>query len=123
MSSIPFLLFLFLLQNLPVTFHLLLCSSKTKKKNFALLIKEKRETKTEREEKDWERSAWASTATPASPPPLVVLPTNRLGSDRPPPFFFFFFSYLLILIQLYFKNWILFCVLCFVFGLCEKRRE
>ena len=72
-------------------------------------------------------------------------------------FSFFFFSYLLVLIQLYFKNWILFCVLClenvrngvrlacsfffhiclfwfnfilrirfflcFVFGLCEKRRE
>ena len=47
----------------------------------------------------------------ASPPPLVVLPTDRLGSDR---FFFFlsFFLYLLVLIQLYFKNWILFCVLC-----------
>ena len=27
-------------------------------------------------------------------------------------FFPFFFSYLLVLIQLYFKNWILFCVLC-----------
>ena len=28
---------------------------------------------------------------------------------------FFFFPYLLVLIQFYFKNWILFCVLCFVF--------
>ena len=27
-------------------------------------------------------------------------------------FFLFLFSYLLVLIQLYFKNWILFCVLC-----------
>ena len=132
---------------------------------------QRREIERERER---ERSAWASTtcistavpaATLASPPPLIILPTNRLGSDRLVLFFFFFFffsfffSYLLVLIQLYFKNWILFFVLCldyvrngvrlacsffllsffhiclfwfnfilrirycFVFGLCEKRRE
>ena len=58
------------------------------------------------------------------PLPLVVLPTIRLGQIRLSFFFLFsFFSYLLVLIQLYFKNWILFCVLCFVFGLCEKLRE
>ena len=51
-------------------------------------------------------------------PLLVVLPTNRLGSDRLFLIFIFFLSYLLVLmIQLYFKNWILFCVLYFVFGL------
>ena len=60
----------------------------------ALHIREKRE----RERRDWLRP----------PPLLVVLPTNRLRSDR----LFFFFSYLLVLIQLYFKNWILFCILC-----------
>ena len=111
MSSIPLLLFIFLLQNLPATSHLLF--SVPPKKKFALLIREKRETETEREEKDWERLAWASTtcistAAPASPPP---------GWVRSACFFFFFFSYLLVLIQIYFKNWILFCGLCFVFGL------
>ena len=38
--------------------------------------------------------------------------TARLGQIG-----LFFFSYLLVLIQIYFKNWILFCGLCFVFGL------
>ena len=38
--------------------------------------------------------------------------STTAGSDRLFLFFFFFifFSYLLVLIQLYFKNWILFCV-------------
>ena len=105
--SLPFFNFLFHLKNIPV-----------------LHIREReREKKRERErekERERERSAWASTAcistvalaaTPASPLPLVVLPTDRFGSDRLVFFFSFFFSYLLVLIQLYFKNWILFCVL------------
>ena len=50
----------------------------------------------EREREREERSAWASTAcistaAPASPPLLVVLSTDRLGSDRLVLFFFFFF--------------------------------
>ena len=84
MSSIPLLLFIFLLQNLPTTSHLLF--SVPQKKKIVLLIREKRETETEREEKDWERSAWASTTcisttAPTSPPP---------GWVRSACFFFFF---------------------------------
>ena len=76
---------------------------------------------------------WLCFATTAHLPPHYHL------SSSPPPgwvrsasfffFFFFFFSfsfffsYLLVLIQLYFKNFILFCVLCFAFGLYEKQRE
>ena len=40
--------------------------------------------------------------------------------------FFLFFSYLLVLIQLYFKNWILFCVLCLDYvrnGENERKKE
>ena len=53
-------------------------------------------------------------------PPLLL--SISTAARRPPhqsacSFFFFFFSYLLVLIQLYFKNWILYFVLCFVFGL------
>ena len=57
----------------------------------------------------------------ALPLPLVFRPTtacrpphHQAGSDRLVLsflFFFLFFSYLLVLIQLYFKNWIVFCVL------------
>ena len=61
-------------------------------------------------------------------PPLIFRPTttcrpphHQAGSDR--LLFSFFFSYLLVLIQRYFKNFILFCVLCFAFGLYEKQRE
>ena len=52
---------------------------------------------------------------------LPHLPTHRRSSSSPLPgyvklacsfFFFSFFSYLLVQIQLYFKNLILFCVLC-----------
>ena len=48
-------------------------------------------------------------------------PPHRRSSSFPPPDWvrsacsscsLFFFSYLLVLIQLYCKNWILFCVLC-----------
>ena len=69
--------------------HLICSSLFLKKKKFAILIREKRETEIEREEKDWERSAWASTAcistaAPASPPPGWVRSACLL-------FFFFFF--------------------------------
>ena len=47
-------------------------------------------------------TACISTAAPASPPSGWVRSAC----------FFFFFSYLLVLIQIYFKNWILFCGLC-----------
>ena len=46
--------------------HFICSSVPKKKKKIALLIRENRETKIEREEKDWERSAWASTAAPAT---------------------------------------------------------
>ena len=76
-----------------------------------LLIREKRETKTWRGER-------LGRIGLGLQPLLVVLPTNRLGSDRLFLSFIFFLPYLLVLmIQLYFKNWILFCVLYFVFGL------
>ena len=53
------------------------------------------------------------TTTFAAPSRLFLLPTTKLVQIG----VLFSFSYLLVLIQLYFKNWILFCVLCFVFGL------
>ena len=106
-SPISLLLFLFLLQNLPAT-------------SFALLIKEKRERKTKREEKDWgigvhhavgDRGS-PCTTTSAVPPRLILLPTIRLGQINLFFFFsFFFFSYLLVLIQLYFIR----IGICFVF--------
>ena len=105
----PFFYFLFHRKNIPTT-HL-------------LHIRER------------EREGYSSTA----PPPVEIevaertkpveigihhaalprlLPHHR--SSSPPPswvrsaffffLFFFFFSYLLVLIQIYFKNWILFCV-------------
>ena len=110
MSSIPLLLFLFLPQSLPQNF---ICSSvpQKKKKKKLLLIREKRETKTWRGER-------LGRIGLGLQPLLVVLPANRLGSDRLFLSFIFFLPYLLVLmIQLYFKNWILFCVLYFVFGL------
>ena len=121
MSSIPLLLFLFLLQNLPATFHLLFSVPKKKKKNL-LFSSEKRERQRERERERGERLGEIGLG-------LHLMHLHRCSSistaaRRPPhrsawvrSFFFFFFSYLLVMIQLYFKNWILFCVLCFVFGL------
>ena len=82
---------------LPATSHLLFFVPQ--KKNFALLIREKRVTETERKEKDWERSTWASTAC-ISTVTLASLPPGWVRST----FFFFFFSYLIVLIQIYFKN-------------------
>ena len=112
MSSIPLLLFLFLPQNLPQNF---ICSSvpqkKKKKKNCS--SSEKRERR-----RHGERGERLGRIGLGLQPLLVVLPTNRLGSDRLFLSFIFFLPYLLVLmIQLYFKNWILFCVLYFVFGL------
>ena len=89
--------------------------------------------KREREEKDCYSSA--------TPPPMeievaertkpVEISVHHATLPRPPPhrrlsssprpgwarsacsfFFIFFFSYFFVLIQLYFKNWILFCILC-----------
>ena len=48
------------------------------------------------------------TTTFAAPSRLFLLPTTKLVQIG----VLFSFSYLLVLIQLYFKNWILFCVLC-----------
>ena len=122
MSSIPLFLFLFLLQNLPTT-------------SFALLIKEKRERQTEREEKDWgisvhhvvgdrgspcrRRSAFTMHYHVRRPTATHPPPHHQAGSVRLVLFFFLFFSYLLVLIQLYFIRIGIF--LCSVFGLCEKR--
>ena len=118
MSSIPLFLFLFLLQNLPTT-------------SFALLIKEKRERDRQRERTKIGGSAFTMsseievhhavgdrrspcTITSAVPPPLILLPTTRLGQIG--LFFFFsffsFFSYLLVLIQLYFISIGIFFVFC-----------
>ena len=70
---------------------------------------------------------WLCFATAARLPPHYHL------SSSPPPgwvrsacSFFFFFSYLLVLIQLYFKNWTLFCVLCLDYvrrGENERKKE
>ena len=49
-------------------------------------------------------------ALPHPPPHCHLSSSPPPGSDQRS--FFFFFSYLLVLIQIYFKNWILFCVLC-----------
>ena len=55
------------------------------------------------------RSPWGTTMSAARP-----APHHQAGSNRRSffsfSFFYFYFSYLLVLIQLYFKNWILFCV-------------
>ena len=60
-----------------------------------------------------DRRSPCGTTMSAAPSPLVLLPTTRLGQLGVLfLFFFFFFSYFLVLIQLYFKNWMLFCVLC-----------
>ena len=62
---------------------------------------------------DWRSPC--STTSSAAPPILVLLPTTRLGQISLLFFFFYlfiYFPYLLVLIQLYCKNWILFCVLC-----------
>ena len=109
-SPISLLLFLFLLQNLPAT-------------SFALLIKEKRERETKREEKDWGIGVhhavgdWGSPCTTTSdvPPRLVLLPTIRLGQINLFFSFFFFFSFFIFACSystLFYKNWNLFCVLC-----------
>ena len=104
-SSIPLLLFIFLLQNLPATSNLLF-SVPPKKKFCSSHQRKERDRDRERRERLWEiglglhhmhlhRRSSISTA--------------RLGQIG---LFFFFFSYLLVLIQIYFKNWILFCGLC-----------
>ena len=81
---------------------------KKKKKKKLLFSSEKRERR-----RQTERGERLGRIGLGLQPPLVVLPTNRLGLDRLFLSFFFFLSYLLVLmIQLYFKNWILFCVLC-----------
>ena len=59
-----------------------------------------------------DRRSPCSTTTSTAPPPLILLPTTKLVQIGLFFFSFFLFSYLLVLIQLYFKNWILFCVLC-----------
>ena len=115
-SSIPLLLFLFLLQNLPTT-------------SFALLIKEKRERDRQRERTKIGGSAFTMsseievhhavkdrrspcTTTSAVPPLLVLLPTTRLGQIGLFFFFFFFFIFACSNSTLFYKNWNFFCVLC-----------
>ena len=44
--------------------------------------------------------------------PTTACPSPHLQAGSDQLVLFFLFSYLLVLIQLYFKNWILFCVLC-----------
>ena len=64
----------------------------------------------EKASKDW--FSPCNTTLSASPPPLVLLPTTRVGQIGLSffIFLFFYFPYFLILIQLccYNKNWILF---------------
>ena len=68
-----------------------------------------------------------STISFVAPPPFILLPTTRLGQIGLffflffSFFFFFFFSYLLVLIQLYCKNCILFWVLCLDYVRCFLR--
>ena len=112
-SPIPLLLFLFLLQNLPTT-------------SFALLISEKRETETKREEKDWgigvhhavgdqgspcrRRSTFTMHYHVRRPTPAHPPPHHQAGSDR--LVLFFLISYLLGMIQLYFIRIGICFVLC-----------
>ena len=58
-----------------------------------------------------QRSPWSTTSS-AAPPSFILIPTTKLGQIGLFffSFLFFFFSYFLVLIQLYCKNWILFCV-------------
>ena len=74
-----------------------------------------------------DRRSPCSTTMYTAPLPLVLLHTTKLGQISLFFFFFpFFFSYLLVLIQLYFKNWILFCVLCLDYvrnGENERKKE
>ena len=110
----PFFYFLFLLKNI-LQPHIYFTSQRERER--------KRERKREKaggdrgRQKDkagGDRRSPCNTTTSATPLPLILLPTTRL--DQIDLFFFFFFffffSYLLGLIQLYCKNWILFCVLC-----------
>ena len=102
----PFFYFLFHLKNIPAS-HICFTSERERERELVCHAIGSRDR----------RSPYSTTRLP-----LVILPTTKLGQVGL-FLFFFFFSYLLVLIQLYFKNWIFFCVLCFVFGLCEKRRE
>ena len=68
-------------------------------------------------------------ALPRTPPHSRSSSSTPLSWVRSACSFFFslfFFSYLLVLIQLYFKNWILFCVLCLDYvrnGENERKKE
>ena len=118
MSFIPLFLFLFLLHNFPTT-------------SFALLIKEKRERQTEREEKDWgisvhhvvrdrgspccRRSAFTMHYHVRRPTATHPPPHHQAGSNRLVLFFFFFFFFFIFACSnstLFYKNWNFFCVLC-----------
>ena len=117
MSSIPFFYFFFSSRTFQQHF---ICSSipqtkKKKKKICSSHQRKERDGDKERGERLGEIGLGlhrhSSISTTACRPP------HQSAWVRSAPPLFFFFSYLLILIQLYFKNWILFCVLCFVFGL------
>ena len=116
-------------QNLPLSFFLQLSFSTfffffsflipTHYPAFSVIINKERGRERKNRWVRWLRSALCAAA-PSAPARRPL--HHQAGSERL-VLSFFFLSYLLVLIQFYFKNWILFCVLCFVFGLCEKREE
>ena len=74
-----------------------------------------------------DRRSPCNTTSFAAPKPFILLPPNKPGQMglffflSLFFFFFFFFSYLVVLIQLFCKNWILFCVLCLDYVRCFLR--
>ena len=103
----PFFYFLFHLKNIPTTTF----TSYQRERERLLLVRCPTAGGDRGRRKDkagGDQRSSCSTTTSAAPLLLVLLPTTRVGQIS----LFFFFPYLLVLIQLYFKNWILFCVLC-----------
>ena len=106
MSSIPLLLFLFLLKNLPAT-------------SFALLIKEKRERERQRERRKTGGSAFTMPSEIEVHHALPRPPSHRRSSSSLPPgwvrsacSFLSYFIFAWYDSTLFYKNWNLFCVMC-----------
>ena len=123
----PFFYFLFHLKNIPATTF----TSHQRERERERLMLVRRPTAggnrgCQKDKAGGDRRSPCSTTTSTAPPPLVLLPTTKLVQIGLFFFSFFLFSYLLVLIQLYFKNWILFCVLCLDYvrnGENERKKE
>ena len=113
---LPFFYFLFQLKNIPATSHLLRIGERERERDCCssaapLLVEIEVTKRTNLVEIDVHHATLPRSSphccSSSSPPPGLV----RLACY----FLFLFFSYLLVLIQLYFKNWIFFFFLCFLF--------